>query len=55
MNDKKAASEIKFTKTNNDQQHNRSPLLMKKQQTRDLWKEKFLNWNYGNISAYRKV
>lgn len=28
---------------------------MKKQKVKDLWKEKFLNWNEGNLSVNRKV
>ncbi len=53
INTKKAASEIKFVKHYNEKD-SRSPLLIKKQKIRDLWKEKFMSWNDGDKSIYKK-
>ncbi len=54
MNRKKTASEIKFVKNRNEKD-SRSPLLIKKQKIRDLWKEKFISWNDGDNSFNKKV
>lgn len=30
-------------------------MLMKKQKAKDLWKQKFLNWNQGSLSIHNQM
>ena len=50
---RKAASEEMFS-NNKSESENKSTLLIKKEKIRELWKEKFMNWNEAGKAPKKK-